>query len=164
MTELVSTYGLSALFLGVVLESAGIPVPGETALIVASVLATRGIFALTSVIAVAAVAAVVGDNIGYWTGLRGGRRLVMPTVFCRPPSASLGPTEVRASSSRGSSRCCGSLGRLRPVWHGWTGGGSFYGTWQAGWPGRRPSLSSPTTSGRRRSRRWAALGWWAPRS
>jgi len=31
MTELVSTYGLSALFLGVILESAGIPVPGETA-------------------------------------------------------------------------------------------------------------------------------------
>ncbi len=76
MTELVSTYGLSALFLGVILESAGIPVPGETALIVASVLATRGIFALSSVIAVAAVAAVVGDNIGYWIGLRGGRRLL----------------------------------------------------------------------------------------
>jgi undecaprenyl-diphosphatase len=76
MTELVSTYGLSALFLGVVLESAGIPVPGETALIVASVLATRGIFAVTSVIAVAAVAAVVGDNIGYWIGLRGGGRLL----------------------------------------------------------------------------------------
>ncbi len=76
MTELVSTYGLSALFLGVILESAGIPVPGETALIVASVLATRGIFALSSVIAAAAVAAVVGDNIGYWIGLRGGRRLL----------------------------------------------------------------------------------------
>jgi membrane protein DedA with SNARE-associated domain len=76
MTELVSTYGLSALFLGVVLESAGIPVPGETALIVASVLATRGTFALSSVIAVAAGAAVVGDNIGYWIGLRGGRRLL----------------------------------------------------------------------------------------
>jgi membrane protein DedA with SNARE-associated domain len=76
MTELVSTYGLSVLFLGVMLESAGIPVPGETALIVASLLATRGIFALTSVIAVAATAAIVGDNIGYWTGRRGGRQLL----------------------------------------------------------------------------------------
>jgi membrane protein DedA with SNARE-associated domain len=76
MTELVSTYGLPALFLGVMLESAGIPVPGETALIVASILATRGVFALTSVIAVAATAAIVGDNIGYWAGRRGGRQLL----------------------------------------------------------------------------------------
>ena len=76
MTELVSTYGLSGLFLGVMLESAGIPVPGETALIVASILATRGVFALTSVIAVAATAAIVGDNIGYWAGRRGGRQLL----------------------------------------------------------------------------------------
>jgi membrane protein DedA with SNARE-associated domain len=76
MTELVSTYGLSALFLGVMLESAGIPVPGETALIIASVLAIRGFFALSSVIAVAATAAIVGDNIGYWAGRRGARQLL----------------------------------------------------------------------------------------
>ena len=76
MEEIVSTYGLPALFLSVMLESAGLPVPGETALIVASVLATRGFFRLSSVIAVAAVAAVAGDNVGYWIGRRGGRQLL----------------------------------------------------------------------------------------
>ena len=76
MKELVSTYGLWALFLGVMLESAGIPLPGETALIATSVLAQRGLFTLSSVIAVAAVAAVIGDNVGYWIGRRGGRQLL----------------------------------------------------------------------------------------
>src|SRR3989442_5185445 len=58
------------------LESAGVPVPGETALIAASVLATQGLLSLTLVIVVAAAAAIIGDNAGYWIGRRAGRRLL----------------------------------------------------------------------------------------
>src|SRR5437016_2255638 len=58
------------------LESAGIPLPGETALIGAAVLAERGHFDIAAVIAVAAAAAIVGDNAGYWVARRWGRRLL----------------------------------------------------------------------------------------
>jgi membrane-associated protein len=74
--SLVSDYGLALLFLLVAMESAGIPLPGETALIAASVLAARGHFDIVAVIVVAAAAAIVGDNIGYWIGRLGGRKLL----------------------------------------------------------------------------------------
>ena len=57
-------------------ESAGVPLPGETALITAGVLAQRGDFSIELVIVVAAVGAIVGDNIGYLIGRHGGRRLL----------------------------------------------------------------------------------------
>jgi undecaprenyl-diphosphatase len=57
-------------------ESIGIPVPGETALITAGVLARDGQFNIVAVIAVAAGAAIIGDNIGYLIGRVGGRRLL----------------------------------------------------------------------------------------
>lgn len=57
-------------------ESGGLPVPGETALITASVLAERGKLALPVVIVVAASAAIAGDNLGYLLGRRLGRTLL----------------------------------------------------------------------------------------
>jgi len=69
-------YGFAALFLIVMLESSGVPVPGETALVTAGVFAQRGSLNIASVIAVAAVAAIVGDNIGYWIGRTGGRSVI----------------------------------------------------------------------------------------
>jgi len=57
-------------------ESLGVPVPGETALITAGVLANHGQFHVGPVIIVAAVAAIVGDNIGYLLGRTGGRKLL----------------------------------------------------------------------------------------
>ncbi|HEV8686014.1 MAG TPA: DedA family protein [Gaiellaceae bacterium] len=57
-------------------ESAGLFVPGETALIAAAALAARGRLDLPVVIAVAAAGAIVGDNIGYVAGRRGVRRLL----------------------------------------------------------------------------------------
>jgi len=74
--SLVADYGLFLLFLLVAMESAGIPLPGETALVAAGVLAARGDMDVVAVIAVAATAAIVGDNIGYWAGRLGGRRLL----------------------------------------------------------------------------------------
>ncbi|MFL5962163.1 MAG: DedA family protein [Gaiellaceae bacterium] len=68
--------GYPLLFLLVGAESAGALVPGETALIVAAALAADGRLSLPVVIAVAAGAAIVGDNIGFLIGRRGLRRLL----------------------------------------------------------------------------------------
>jgi membrane protein DedA with SNARE-associated domain len=72
----VESYGLVVLFLLIALESAGVPLPGETALIAAGVLASKGHFDIVWVIVVASAAAIIGDNVGYWIGRLGGRRLL----------------------------------------------------------------------------------------
>ena len=74
MENLIESFGLFLLFGLVAAESAGIPLPGETALIAASVLAARGDMNIAAVIVVAASAAIVGDNVGYWIGRTGGRK------------------------------------------------------------------------------------------
>jgi membrane protein DedA with SNARE-associated domain len=68
--------GYLALFALVGAESTGVPVPGETALIAAGVLAHDGRFSLPLVIAVAAAGAIIGDNLGYLIGRTGGRALL----------------------------------------------------------------------------------------
>ena len=71
-----ATVGYPLLFVLVGAESAGALVPGETSLILAGALAARGQLSLPLVIAVAAAAAIVGDNTGYLIGRRGLRRLL----------------------------------------------------------------------------------------
>src|SRR5918912_1647027 len=66
---------LAALIAG---ETMGIPLPGETALIAGGVLASEGHLRLELVILIAAGAAIVGDNVGFWIGRKGGRRLLEP--------------------------------------------------------------------------------------
>ena len=76
MTHFITQHGLPLLFLVVMIESFGVPLPGETALILFGVLASQGHYNIAEVIAVAAAAAIVGDNLGYWIiGRWGGRRL-----------------------------------------------------------------------------------------
>ena len=75
MEHVVDHYGLAFLFLIVFLESAGVWVPGETALVAAGVLAARGHFWITEVIVLAALGAILGDNLGYWIGRIYGRKL-----------------------------------------------------------------------------------------
>ena len=76
MTAFFTQHGLPLLFVVVMLESFGIPLPGETALIAFGVLASGGHYSIGWVIAVAAVAAIIGDNLGYWLiGRLGGRAL-----------------------------------------------------------------------------------------
>jgi membrane protein DedA with SNARE-associated domain len=65
---------LAGLILG---ESAGVPLPGETALITAGGLAAAGHLSLPLVILVAAGAAIAGDTLGYLLGRRGGRALLL---------------------------------------------------------------------------------------
>ena len=69
-------YGYLAVGGLVVLEDFGVPVPGETILIAAAVYAGAGQLNVVAVGAIALVAAVVGDNIGFAIGDFGGRRLV----------------------------------------------------------------------------------------
>lgn len=69
--------GYPALALLVFGESAGLPIPGETALLVAGGLAATGRLSLGWVIAVTAAAAILGDTLGYWLGRRGGRALLL---------------------------------------------------------------------------------------
>ncbi len=77
MTSFFTHHGLPLLFAAVAVESFGIPVPGETALIAFGVLAAQGHYPIAIVIAVAAAAAIVGDNLGFWLiGRRGGRALI----------------------------------------------------------------------------------------
>lgn len=76
VTHLLLSYGLVLLFAVVAAESAGVPLPGETALIAAAILAAQGNYSIVAVIAVAASAAIIGDNGGYWIGRTGGRALL----------------------------------------------------------------------------------------
>ena len=76
MSGFVHHYGLLALFLIVMLESAGVPLPGETALVAAGVFASHGELNIAAVIIVAAAAAIIGDNLGYWIGRTGGRSVL----------------------------------------------------------------------------------------
>lgn len=71
----VAQVGLPLLFALIALETMGVPLPGETALITAGVLASRGKLSIAEVIAVAALAAITGDNVGFGLGRRYGRRL-----------------------------------------------------------------------------------------
>ena len=74
--HLLQVAGYPLLFVIVMGESSGVPVPGETALITGSILASRGKLQIELVIVLAAAAAIVGDNIGYVIGRKGGRWLL----------------------------------------------------------------------------------------
>jgi membrane protein DedA with SNARE-associated domain len=69
--------GYPVLFVLVAIETMGIPLPGETALFTAGILASRGDLTIEVVIAVAACAAILGDNIGFLIGRRVGRGLLL---------------------------------------------------------------------------------------
>ncbi len=68
-----AAYGYPVLFFGVLLENAGLPVPGETAVLVAGFLASPvggGGFDIWLVMLLTFIAAVLGDNLGFWLGRR----------------------------------------------------------------------------------------------
>ncbi len=74
--HLVEVFGYPLLFLIVMGESSGLPIPGETALIAAAAIASQGKLEIALVIPLAAAGAIVGDNIGYQIGRKGGRWLL----------------------------------------------------------------------------------------
>jgi membrane protein DedA with SNARE-associated domain len=102
LTNLILDYGLVLLFVLVSLESMGVPLPGETALITAGVLAAQGHYSIVSVIVVAAAGAIVGDNVGYWIGRKGGRALLERTPYIRDYFARVLPPSERFFNRHGA--------------------------------------------------------------
>ena len=77
LQELAHLYGYWAVFLGITLENTGIPLPGETIVIVGGFLAGSGELNYWLVLASAIAGAVLGDNFGYWVGRVGGWQLLV---------------------------------------------------------------------------------------
>ncbi len=77
LLDLFAQYGYWVVFAGVFLENAGVPVPGETALLAGAALAKFGTLSLPRVVVTAIAAAVLGDNLGFLLGRRGGRALAV---------------------------------------------------------------------------------------
>jgi undecaprenyl-diphosphatase len=75
LVDLFSRYGYAVVFVGVLLENTGIPVPGETILLAGAALSHLGRLSFPLVVATAIVGAILGDNFGFFIGRRGGRKL-----------------------------------------------------------------------------------------
>lgn len=77
LDHLLQTYGYWAVLIFVGIESTGIPFPGETMLLIASIYAgTTHNLSILFVIIAAASGAILGDNLGFWVGREGGFRLI----------------------------------------------------------------------------------------
>ena len=162
MTGLVHDYGLIALFLIVMLESGGVPLPGETALVAAGVFASQGELNIVEVIAVAAAAAIIGDNLGYWAGRTGGRKLLERSKFLSRWMDRVLPWAEGFFHRHGAEDDLHRallLGSARD--RGLDGGGLAHAVVEVPRSGMRPaafagpcsSASSPTTSGTRQRTR-----------
>src|SRR5215212_3150443 len=69
--------GYTLVFGLIAIETMGIPVPGETALIAAALLAHDGQMDIVTLVVLASAAAIIGDNIGFAIGRKGGRKLLL---------------------------------------------------------------------------------------
>ncbi|MEV6637712.1 DedA family protein [Actinoplanes sp. NPDC051470] len=76
VAPLLDKYSYFAVAAVIGVESFGVPAPGQTIMVAAAIYAGAGRLNVFVVGIIAFVAAVLGDNIGYWIGVRGGRRLV----------------------------------------------------------------------------------------
>jgi membrane protein DedA with SNARE-associated domain len=74
-------YGYWIVFAGILLDNAGLPLPGELLLLIFGALARTGHVHLGFGVLVAWLAAMSGDNVGYWLGRLGGERLLH--AYCR---------------------------------------------------------------------------------
>ena len=91
---LIASYGYGLIFAMVMLESLGLPLPGETTLITAAVYAgaTQDL-TLLGIMAAALAGAVIGDNVGFWIGVKLGSRLLIrfgPRLHITPGKIKLG--------------------------------------------------------------------------
>lgn len=77
LQEFARLYGYWAVFVGIAIENMGIPLPGETIVIVGGFLAGSGELNYWLVLSSAISGAVLGDNFGYWVGRVGGWELLV---------------------------------------------------------------------------------------
>jgi membrane protein DedA with SNARE-associated domain len=102
LTHFFTSHGLPLLFVVVMIESFGIPLPVETALIAFGILASQGHPSIVWVIVVAAGGAIVGDNLGYWLiGRLGGRELFERWGFLRRYADRFLPAAERLMAKHG---------------------------------------------------------------
>jgi membrane protein DedA with SNARE-associated domain len=123
VTAFVDHYGLAVVFVVVALESGGVPLPGETALVAAAILASQGHLAIGEVIAVGIAAAIIGDNLGYWGGRKLGRGVLQRYDVVRRFSDRVLPRAERFFKRHGGKAVF--LAR-------WTSGLRVAGAWIAG--------------------------------
>jgi membrane protein DedA with SNARE-associated domain len=93
VTHLLLTYGYVGVGVIVALESMGVPLPGEGALVAAALYASKHNHNVAAVVIAATIGAIIGDNIGYWIGREFGYRLLLrygPAVGLSPSKIKLG--------------------------------------------------------------------------
>lgn len=110
MMAFFESYAYGAIFLAVLLDTIGLPVPGEVVLLAAGFLVSAGRIELIPAILLAALGAVLGDSVTYWLGRRAGlagkRRLV--GLYC-----------VWTACTLGSSHCMERAEGLLRRFRGW---------------------------------------------
>jgi membrane protein DedA with SNARE-associated domain len=96
-----SHWALLVMFALLALEASGLPLPGETALVACGVLASQGALSIVWVLVVAMLAAILGDNLGYWVARLGGRRLLSRFRVTRTSAERLLPAGERFFARHG---------------------------------------------------------------
>src|SRR6516165_5521518 len=76
VNQWVAQYGYALVAAFLLIEAAGLPIPGETALVTAAALAGRGTLSIVGVVIAGIFGTVAGGQFGYWIGFRGGTALV----------------------------------------------------------------------------------------
>lgn len=76
INDWVGQYGYVLVFVFLTIEAAGVPVPGETAVVTAAAIAGRGTIHIVGVIIAAMLGTIAGGHIGFWMGVRGGTKVV----------------------------------------------------------------------------------------
>jgi membrane protein DedA with SNARE-associated domain len=77
LQEVIGRWGYLVIFAAMLLENAGLPLPGETVTLLGGYAAGSGQLSILGVMGAAAGGAVLGDNIGYWVGRRLGWGLIL---------------------------------------------------------------------------------------
>jgi membrane protein DedA with SNARE-associated domain len=126
-----SMWALPVMFVLLALESFGLPIPGETALIACAVLASHGSLSIVAVIGVAIAAAIIGDNLGYWTARKGGRTLLYRYRLTQRYAENYLPRGERFFAKHGGKAVFfGRFVAVLRVTAAWTAGLSRMGWWR----------------------------------
>ena len=126
-----SQWALVVMFGLLALESFGLPLPGETALVACAVLASQGSLPIAWVIVVGIAAAIVGDNAGYWVARERGRRLLERHRWTRRYAAAYLPRGQRFFARHGGKAVFfGRFVAVLRVTAAWTAGLSRMDWWR----------------------------------
>src|SRR5262245_8556872 len=124
-------WALLVMFALLTLESFGLPVPGETALIACSVVASQASLSIAWVIVVGVLAAIIGDNLGYWAGRKGGRPLLKRNRLTRAYAERYLPRGERFFAKHGGKAVfLGRFVAVLRVTSAWTAGLSRMNGWR----------------------------------